>query len=177
MGKVWSGWEWLGVVGSGWERLGVVGIVWIVWIVWSGLDCLEWFGVVWSPNYFCVQILKQNCSDSWTRYRIFWGTIPYLFWGIKVGKVGKNPNYLPMLCCCTISFYFPFGEKTSHLGKCLPQNGQRFIIFIDMKYSFDTIDEIVDHKSWSDKQKLDELLRIDCLPPHLISPWSSLTRQ
>ena len=31
-----------------------------------------------------------------------------------------------------------------------------------MRYSFDTIDEIVDHKSWSDKKKLDELLRIDC---------------
>ena len=31
-----------------------------------------------------------------------------------------------------------------------------------MRYSFDTLDEIVDHKSWSNKQKLDELLRIDC---------------
>ena len=31
-----------------------------------------------------------------------------------------------------------------------------------MRYNFDTIDEIVDHNSWSDKKKLDELLRIDC---------------
>ena len=44
----------------------------------------------------------------------------------------------------------------------MPQNGQRFIIFVEMRYGFEGIDKIVDNPIWSDKQKLDELLRIDC---------------
>jgi hypothetical protein len=31
-----------------------------------------------------------------------------------------------------------------------------------MRYGFDDIDTIVELSSWTDKQKLDELLRIDC---------------
>ena len=31
-----------------------------------------------------------------------------------------------------------------------------------MRYGFDDIDKIVELKSWTQKQKLDELLRIDC---------------
>ena len=31
-----------------------------------------------------------------------------------------------------------------------------------MRYNFDSIDEVVDHTTWSERQKLDELLRIDC---------------
>ena len=31
-----------------------------------------------------------------------------------------------------------------------------------MKYRYDNIDTFVDYESWSDKQKIDELLRIDC---------------
>lgn len=31
-----------------------------------------------------------------------------------------------------------------------------------MKYRYDNIDTFMSYKSWSDKQKIDELLRIDC---------------
>tara|TARA_R100001086_G_scaffold245105_1_gene175598 strand:+ start:71 stop:301 length:231 start_codon:yes stop_codon:yes gene_type:complete len=31
-----------------------------------------------------------------------------------------------------------------------------------MEYTLDDIDKIVEFKTWSNKQKLDELLRIDC---------------
>ncbi len=31
-----------------------------------------------------------------------------------------------------------------------------------MKYRYDSIDTFMSYKSWSDKQKIDELLRIDC---------------
>ena len=33
---------------------------------------------------------------------------------------------------------------------------------INMKYRYDNIDTFMSYKSWSDKQKIDELLRIDC---------------
>ena len=31
-----------------------------------------------------------------------------------------------------------------------------------MKYRYDNIDTFMSYKSWTDKQKIDELLRIDC---------------
>ena len=31
-----------------------------------------------------------------------------------------------------------------------------------MKYRYESIDTFMSYKSWSDKQKIDELLRIDC---------------
>jgi len=37
-----------------------------------------------------------------------------------------------------------------------------------MKYRYDNIDTFMRYKSWTDKQKIDELLRIDCsLHAHL----------
>jgi hypothetical protein len=33
---------------------------------------------------------------------------------------------------------------------------------INMKYRYENIDTFMSYKSWSDKQKIDELLRIDC---------------
>ena len=36
-------------------------------------------------------------------------------------------------------------------------------LIVDMKYSVSDIDKIVNFKSWSDKQKIDELLRIDSM--------------
>ena len=55
-----------------------------------------------------------------------------------MGVVGKNPNYL------------------------LLQHPLKNIIFETMRYNFDGIDKIVDNPIWSERQKLDELLRIDC---------------
>tara|TARA_Y100000004_G_C8776520_1_gene353040 strand:- start:122 stop:379 length:258 start_codon:yes stop_codon:yes gene_type:complete len=36
-------------------------------------------------------------------------------------------------------------------------------LIVDMKYSVSDIDKIVNFKTWSDKQKIDELLRIDTM--------------
>ena len=36
-------------------------------------------------------------------------------------------------------------------------------LIVDMKYSVSDIDKIVNFKSWSDKQKIDELLKIDSM--------------
>ena len=45
------------------------------------------------------------------------------------------------ICYCNIDFY---------------------LLYLCMRYGVDAIDKIVELKSWTQKQKLDELLRIDC---------------